>query len=156
MEVAAIVEEQKQDVVAENFSPGQAAAELKEMLDDVAREITTLDVLRRALLSGVIRQRSGMSVEEWLQAAESLKTLTQALDQPGRIEDADRRRQIITMLAGWKEKLERLGSCFQMAAQLAGHYVKDPGQLTGSLDLLTHRQQVVRRSIMAIEQIERS
>jgi hypothetical protein len=150
------VEEQKQDVLSENSSLGQAAAELKEMLEDVAREIVTLDALRRILLSGVIRQQSGMGVEEWLQAAESLKTLIQALDRPGRIGDVDRRRQIITMLAEWREKLERLGSCFQMAAQLAGHYVKDPGELNGSLDVLAHRQQVVRRLITEIERIERS
>jgi uncharacterized protein Yka (UPF0111/DUF47 family) len=146
------VEEQKQDVLSENCLPEQAAAELKEMLDDVAREIAALDALRRTLLSGVIRQQSGLGVEEWLQAAESLKTLIQTLDQPGREET--RRRQIITILAEWKEKLKRLGSCFQMAAQLAGNYVKNPGELTGSLDVLAHRQQVVRRLIDEIGQIE--
>ncbi len=71
------------------------------------------------------------------------------------VEDVDRRRRIITMLAEWKEKLERLVSCFQMAAQLAGKYVKDSGELAGSLDVLTQRQQVVRRLIREIEQIER-
>jgi hypothetical protein len=147
------VVEQNQDVLAENISPGQAAADLKEMLDDVAREIATLDVLRKTLLSGVIRQQSGMGVEEWLQAAESLKALIQALDQPGREEN--RRRQIISILAEWKEKLRRLGSCFQMASQLAGNYVKDPGVLNGSLGVLAHRQQVVRQLIAEIEQIER-
>ncbi len=148
------MEEQKQDDLAENFSSGQAAAELKEMLKDVAREIATLDALRRTLLCGVIRQQSGIGVEEWPQAAESLETLIQALDRPGR--DANRRCQIITMLAEWKEKLEGLENCFKMAAQLAGHYVKDPGELTGSIDVLAHRQQVVRRLITEIEQLERS
>ncbi len=148
------MEEQKQDVLTENFSPGQAVAELKEMLEDVAREIVTLDALRRTLLCGVIRQQSGIGVEEWLQAAESLETLIQALDRPGR--DENRRGQIITMLVEWKEKLEPLETCFKMAARLAGNYVKDPGELTGSIDVLAHRQQVVRRLITEIEQFERS
>jgi hypothetical protein len=150
------VEEQKQEALSEDFSPAQAAAELKEMLEEVAREIVTLEVLRRTLLTGVIRQQSGMGVEEWLQAAGSLETLMQALGSLGRIGDVNRRRQIIAMLAEWKKKLGRLESCFQMAAQLAGHYVKDPAELAGSLDVLAHRQQVVRRLMAEIEQIERS
>jgi hypothetical protein len=150
------VEEQKQQALSEDFSPAQAAKDFKEMLDEVAREITTLDVLRRTLLTGVIRQRSGMGVEEWLKAAESLETLIQALCEPGRIGDLNRRRQIIAMLVEWSEKLERLESCFQMAAQLAGNYVNDPGELTGSLNVLAHRQQVVRRVITEIAQMERS
>ena len=152
----AIVEEQKLGVLSEDCSPAQAATEMKEMLEEVAREIIALDVLRRTLLTGVIRQRSGMGVEEWLQAAGSLETLIQALGSLGRIGDVNRRCQIIGMLVEWKEKLERLESCFQMAAQLAGNYVNEPGELAGSLDVLTHRQQVVRRLMAEIEQMERS
>ncbi len=152
----AVVEEQKQEALSEDLSPAEAAVDLKEMLEEVAREITTLDVLRRTLLTGVIRQRSGMGVEEWLQAAGSLETLIQALCRPGRIGDVNRRCQIITMLVEWKEKLERLESCFQMAARLAGDYVNDPGELAGSLGVLAHRQQVVRRLMAEIEQMERS
>lgn len=155
------MKEQKQEVIPEEILPaghhsGNAAAELKEMLDDVAREIASLDILRRMLLTGVIRQQSGMSVEDWLRAAESLATLVQALDRPDLVGDVDRRRQIITMLAEWKGKLERLVSCFQMAAQLTDKYVQDPGELAGSLDLLAQRQQVVRKLIREIEQIEQS
>jgi len=145
------LEEQMQDVVS-----GQAAVDLKEMLEEVAKEITTLDVLRRTLLTGLIRQRSGMGVEEWLQAAGSLATLIQVLGQPGRIGDVNRRCQIMTMLVEWKGKLERLESCFKMASQLAGNYVNDPGQLSGSLNVLAHRQQVVHRLITEIGQMERS
>jgi hypothetical protein len=43
-----------------------------------------------------------------------------------------------------------------MAAQLAGTYVKDPGELAGSLDALAQRQKIVRRLIGEIEQIEQS
>jgi hypothetical protein len=149
------MEEQKQDVLSEEVAPSQAVADLKAMLEEVAREIATLDVLRRAMLCGVLRQRSGMGIEDWIKAAESLEILMQDLGQPGRIEDVNRRRQITTMLAEWKEKLGRLESCFQLAAQMAGRYVKDPGELARSEEVLAHRQQVVRRLMAEIEQIER-
>jgi hypothetical protein len=149
-------QEQKRKVLPEESSSEQAVADLKKILEEVAREIASLDLLRRALLIGVIRQQSGMGVEDWLQAAESLANLMQALDQPGRVEDIDRRRQIITMLAEWKGKLERLASCFQMAARLTSNYVKDPGELAGSLEALAQREKVVRRLISEIEQIEGS
>jgi hypothetical protein len=155
------VEEQKKEVLPEEFSlagyrAGNAAAELKKMLEDVAREIASLDILRMMLLTGVIRQQSGMCIEDWLRAAENLATLMQAMGRPDLDGDVDRRRQIITMLAEWKGKLERLVSCFQVAAQLAGTYVKDPGELAGSLDALAQRQKIVRRLIGEIEQIEQS
>lgn len=134
----------------------QAAAELRETLQTVAREIDTLDPLRRTLLAGVIRQQSGMGVEDWLKAAESLEILMDAIGRPGRIGDPERRSHIMSLLEEWKEKLERLASCFRMASQLAGSYVKDPAALAGSLQVLAYRQQVVCRMIAEIERIERS
>jgi hypothetical protein len=108
------------------------------------------------MLRGFMRQRTGMSIEDWIKAAGSLETLMQALDQPGRIGDPNRRHQLATMLAGWNKRLERLESSFQFAFQVAGRYVKDPGELARSKEVLAHRRQVVHRVITKIEQIEGS
>ena len=148
--------EQDPIVLPEETPPAQAAAELKSMLEVVDREIASLDLLRRTLLSRVIQQRSGMSVEDWLKAAEGLDILMEAIGRPGRLEDADKRCRVLSMLAQWKEKLGRLASCFNMAAQEAGQFVNDPDELAGSLDALAYREQVVRRMISEIEQLEHS
>lgn len=146
------------DKSEQDLSPGAApgaAAEMRSMLDGVAREIASLDLMQRTLLSGMIRQQAGMSVDDWIQAAESLETLMQAI-KPGQDGDADRRERILSKLVGWKGRLERLASCFQTAARLAGNYVRGPGQLAGSLDALAQREQVVHRVIREIEQLEHS
>ena len=146
------MEEQKEEVLPQEYSSAQAAVDLKKMLEEVVQEIACLDILRRTLLTGAIRQQSRMSIEDWLRAAESLATLMQDLDQPGRIEDTERRQRIVTMLDEWKERLGRLASCFQTAARLAGKYVKKPDELAASLQVLAEREQVVRRLIAEIEQ----
>ncbi len=143
-------------VLPEETPPAQVAAELKEMLETVAKEIDSLDPLRKMLLSKVIQQRSGMSVEDWLKAAESLDILMEALGRLGRIEDTGRRCRILSMLAQWKGKLERLADCFSMAAQEAGSFIKDPEELAGSLAALAYREQVVHRMIGEIEQLAAS
>ncbi len=145
--------EQDPIVLPNTNLPAEAAAELRKTLAIVAREIASVDMLRRTLLLDLIRQQSGMGVDDWLQAAESLEVLMDAIGQPGRIEDAEKRGRIRSMLAEWGIKLERLASCFQMAAQLADNYVDDPCELDGSLHMLAHRERVVRRLITEIGQM---
>ncbi|MGD0154249.1 MAG: hypothetical protein ABSC17_10945 [Thermacetogeniaceae bacterium] len=143
-------------VLPEETPPAQAAAELKEMLETVAWEIASLDLLRRTLLSKIIQQRSGMSVEDWLKAAESLDILMKALSRSGRIEDTGRRYRILSMLTQWRGKLERLADCFSMAAQEASCFVKDREKLAGSLTALAYREQVIHRMIGEIKQLASS
>jgi hypothetical protein len=145
------VDERKRDIL--QSTPGQAATDLRKMLVTLSREISALDPLRRSLLAGAIRQRSGLGVNEWLEAAESLESLVKNLEQPGQISDPVRRQRILTMLSGWQEKLERLESCFQMAARMAGKYV-EPGTLDGSIGWLDERRLAVRQMIDGIEQLD--
>lgn len=146
------MEKSGQGLLPGESAPG--AAEMRTMLEGVAREIASLDLLRRTLLSGMIRQQSGMSVDDWIRAAGRLETLMQAIRQ-GRDGDADGRSRTLLLLAEWKGKLERLASCFQTAARLAGGHVKKPGDLTGARDVLAQREQVIHGVIREIEQLER-
>jgi len=128
----------------------ELAKKLKKILEAVNKEINELDLFRKMWVTRTFRQRSGMSIKDWLEVITELIVELEMFDKAINITEVEHARSKLALL---KNDLERLADHFKKNMKDAEGYFNDPETLSAALDVLAYRESIVRSLILALEQI---
>lgn len=133
---------------AEKKSAIELAREVKKILEAVNKEANELDLFRKMWVTRAFRQRTGMSIKDWLETVTELVAELEAAETG----DTTKIENIRGKLPWLKSNLERLADYFKKNMKDAEGYFKDPKALAEALEVLTYRENTVRSLISALEQ----
>ncbi|USG99644.1 SDR family oxidoreductase [Thermococcus argininiproducens] len=126
--------------------------ELKKIMEDVERETNELNRFARMWVRRIFRQRTGMSIKEWLGAVEELISGLQELETAIRANNDTKAEQIRAKLPWMITYLEKLADNFKQNMKDVEGFIKDPEALAKALETLAYRENVTRSLIVMLRE----
>ncbi len=129
------------------------AFRLKEVLETANREFDEMGSFAKRWGLRDFQKKSGLSINDWLQAVTDLGTTLQRLSRSVEAGDVHEANRLRSQLSPLKSMLERLAHYFHSVTKDVKGFIKDPNALAAALDALAYRERVTRSLISALERM---
>ncbi len=142
------VESTSEKKIAEDKTAVELSKELKKIMEDVDRETNELNMFAKMWVKRAFRQRTGMTIKDWLEAVNMLISELEELDRAIKSGDSKKVESIYAKLSWICSNLEKLADYFRQNKKDVEGFIKDPEELSRAIDALSYREKITRLLMM--------